>query len=104
MKEFIAKIKKPFCNASLHAFEDIGGRSDAHEVSGLILGQVRDDLVENVIHLFVCLSYGKTSDSVAVEIKLRDFLRVPDPDVGDDGALIDAEEELVRIDRVRQGV
>ena len=65
---------------------------------------MRDDRVQDLIHLGVGLSHGQAADGVAVQVHFRDLLRVVDPDIGVDGALVDAEQKLVFVDRLLQAV
>ena len=53
-----------------------------------------------MIHLFMRLSYCKTTYCIAIEIQLADTLCMVYSDVLIDGSLIDAEEKLMLIDRI----
>ena len=46
----------------------------------------------------------QAADGVAVAVDLGDLLHVPHPQVGVNAPLVDAEEHLVRVDRVGQAV
>ena len=43
-------------------------------------------------------SYRKSSDGISRKIKLCDFLRMCNPDILQNSALIDSEQQLMRID------
>ena len=43
---------------------------------------------------------GEASHRISVQIQFRNALCILDPDIREDGALVDAKEQLVRIDRI----
>ena len=87
-----------------HRFDDVAGSAHTHEVTGLVLGHVGLHGVDDLIHHFCGFAHGQAADGIAVAVYLGDLLHVPDPQVREGGALVDAEEHLCGVHRVRQTV
>ena len=87
-----------------HALDDVAGSAHAHEVPGLVLGHVGLHRVDDLVHHLRGLPHREPPDGVAVAVDLGDLVHVPHPQVRKRGALVDAEEHLPRVHRVRQGV
>ena len=87
-------------DAAFYAFQDVCRGSDAHQVGRFVFRQIRHYFFQNMIHFLMALPDGKASDGIAVQIHLTDSLRMVDPDVRIDGALIDTKQHLVRVDRI----
>ena len=84
--------------------DDIGRCADTHQITRFVLRRIRNNLIQNVIHHFRGLSDSQTADGVARQIQLGNRLHVFDAEVVICAALIDAEQHLMRIDRIRQAV
>src|SRR5262249_45354440 len=82
-------------DAAFDGGEDVLGEADAHQVAGVVLGQVGrgggDDLLQEV----EAFADAHAADGVAVEVEARDLLRAALAEVGEGRALDDAEEELL---------
>ena len=87
-------------HASVHSLQDILGRTDAHQIGGLVFGQVGRDRLDDGIHLFMGFPHRQAADGVAVQIHVADLLRVADPDIMINGSLVDAEQELMAVDGI----
>ena len=53
-------------NAALHALEDVGRRTDTHQIGRFILWQIWHCLLQNIIHLFMCLSDSQPADCITI--------------------------------------
>ena len=91
-------------HASVHRLQNIGRRSHAHQVRRLVFRQIRHRLIQNPVHLLVALANRQTAKGIPVQIHGRDGLRVGNPDILERTALVDAKQQLVLVDGVRQGV
>ena len=91
-------------HAPVHGFNDILRRSHPHQVGRLFPREMGNRDVQNMIHFLMCLSHRQTADGIARKLQLGDLLRVADPDVIDNAALIDPKEILSRIYRVGPAV
>lgn len=87
-----------------HALDDVGGRSDTHEIPGLVRRHIGLHSLDDIVHGLGGLPHRQAADGVAVTVQLGDLLHVPDPQIGIGAALIDAEEHLMGVHRVGQGV
>ena len=56
-------------HAQRHALDQIGRRSDSHEIPGFVLRQVRLDLIDDFIHEGLWLADRQTADRVSREIR-----------------------------------
>ena len=86
-------------DAPRRRFDDILRRTDAHEIADLLLRHMRLDVLDDIIHHLGRLTDGQSADRIAVHIELRDLVHMRDAEIGEGAALIDAEQELMRIDR-----
>ena len=91
-------------NASGDTFNDIGGRTDAHEITRLILGHMGFDRLDDLIHDLGAFADSQTADGITGQVKLCDLLHMPDANLLISAALIDAPKLLGGIDGIRQGV
>ena len=91
-------------DTAVNALDDVCRCADAHKIGRLFLRKMRYDDIEDMIHLLMCLTDRESADGIAIEIHLRNRIGVLYPDVFEDAALVDAEEKLVRIYRIRQTV
>ena len=85
-------------------FNNIRRRPHPHEVTGLVRRHVGLHRVDDIVHHLSGLPHRQTADGVAVAVQLGDLLHVPHPQVGVGPPLVDAEELLLRVDRIRQGI
>ena len=65
---------------------------------------MRLDGLDDLIHDLRRLTHGQTTDGEAVAVDLRNLLHMPHAQILVRRALVDAEEHLLRVDRLRQGV
>ena len=91
-------------NAALHSLQNIGRRSDSHEIGRLVHRKIRHGLIQHMVHLLMCLADRKSADRIAVQIHLGNPLCMVDPDVRVDGSLVDAEQHLVTVHGILQTV
>ena len=91
-------------DAPRHALDDISRRSDAHQITGLVLRHIFLHRLDGIVHLLVRLPYGQSADGIARQIELRDLFHMSDTKVMEHRALIDAKQHLPRIDRIRFGI
>lgn len=89
----LRKIKEE--GVYFHSLQNIGRRSDSHEIGRLVHRKIRHGLIQHMVHLLVCLADRKSADRIAVQIQLGNPLCMVDPDVRVDGSLVDAEQHLV---------
>ena len=91
-------------NSPVYRFQYICRRSDSHKIGRLILRKMRHHCIQNTIHFLMGFSHCQSSYRITVQIKLADFLRVSDTDILIDTALINSEEHLLLVDRIRKTV
>ena len=98
----INAVKK--VNAPVHCLQNICRGTDSHQIRWFFKRQIRNNGIQNPVHLLMRFSYRKSSDGISRKIKLCDFLRMCNPDILQNSALIDSEQQLMRIDRIRKTV
>ena len=91
-------------DAARNALDDVARRADAHQIARLVLRRVRQDDIKNMVHDLGAFADGQTADRIARQIKFGDRLHVLDAQVIVGAALIDTEQQLMRIDGIRQAV
>ena len=91
-------------DAASNTLDDVARCADAHQIARLVLRRVRQDDIKNMVHDLGAFADGQTADRVARQIKFGDRLHVLDAQVIIGAALIDAEQQLMRIDGIRQAV
>ena len=89
-------------NASCHPLDDIAGCSYSHQVSWLVLRHIRLNLLDDLIHHLSRFSHRQAANSIPIAIQLCNFLHVPNTQIRECSALIDAKKHLPRIHCVRQ--
>ena len=82
--------------AAIDRLDDVLGRADAHQVARLIGGQRRAGFVQRGVHLRFGLAHSQAADGVAGEVKGREEVGAGLAQIGEDAALHDAEQRLVR--------
>ena len=87
-------------DAALYAFQNVCRRSNAHQIRRFVFRQVRNDFVENMVHLLVALSYCQTADCIAIEIHLGNPFCMVNADILINRTLVDSEQKLMFVDRV----
>ena len=91
-------------HAARDALDDVPRRADAHEIARLVLRHILLDGLNRVVHLLMRLADGEAADGVARTVQLGYALHVLDAKVGENRALVYAEEHLAGIYGVRLGV
>ena len=91
-------------HAPVYGLQDIRRRSHAHEIGRLVRRKIRNHSLNNLIHLLVALAHGQAADGVTVQLHPGNLFCVLNPDILVDSSLIDAEQKLIRIDGIRQGI
>ena len=91
-------------HAPVYRLQDIGRRSHAHQIGGLVLGKIRRHRLDDSVHILMGLAYCQSADGVAVQIHLRNLLGVLDPDILINRSLVDSKQQLVLVDGVRKAV
>ena len=98
----IYTVKK--INAALYRFQNIGRRTDPHQINWFFYGQIRYRFFNHMIHLLMALSYRKAAQRISVQIKFGNPLRMCYSDIVENSPLIDTEQHLMWIDRIYQPV
>ena len=88
-------------NATAHAFDNILRLTDAHQVTRLGHGQMRQGVLQRRIAHFQRLADRQTANGITGQVKRDQPLRRLAPQIGIDAALHDAKK-MVRIARVRR--
>ena len=91
-------------NPAVHCFQDIRRSPNPHQISRFILRQMRNDRIQDAVHILMALSHGKAAHRITIQIQLCDLPGMRDADILVDPALVDPKQELMGIDRVRQRV
>ena len=60
-------------NAASDAFNDVARRTDTHQVARLMLGRMRQNNIENMVHDLGAFTDGKTADGITRQIQLRNL-------------------------------
>ncbi len=89
-------------NAPCHRFNDIAGRTDAHEIPRFLLRRIIRQHIQNVIHRLRRLAHRKAANGNARHRHIPKLLHVPDPKIVVGAALVDTKEYLTGIHRIRQ--
>ena len=91
-------------NAASDTFNNVARCADTHQVARLMLGRMRQNNIENMVHDLGAFTDGKTADGITRQIQLRNCLHMLDTQVVISAALIDTEQQLVRVYRIRKRV
>ena len=91
-------------HTALHRLQNVLRRPDAHQVSRLFARQLRHHGVQNAVHLLGALADRQAADRIAVEIQFAYLSRVTYAHILENTALVDAEQELLRIHAVRLSI
>ena len=91
-------------DAAVDRLDNVDRCANPHQVARLVLGHIGFNLLDDVVHHRRRLAHRQTADGVAVAVDLRNLLHVLDAQIVKGGALVDAEQHLVRVDGVRQRV
>ena len=78
-------------DSSLYTLKYIGRSSYSHQVCRFINRQMRHCFIKNMVHLLMALSYRQSSDSIAVQLKLRNALCMVNSYIIINSSLIDTE-------------
>ena len=76
-------------------FEDVDRCTNAHEVAGLVGGELTAAMVGHLVHHFGRLAYGNATDGDAVAIVLDNFLHGAAAQILENAALHDGKQRLV---------
>ena len=87
-----------------YGFQDIRRCSYPHKIGRFIYGKIGNHIVQDPVHFLMGLPYRQSSDSITVQIQLGNFLGVGDTNIVINRSLIDAEEKLMRIYCIFQGI
>ena len=98
----IDTVKK--VDPSVHSLQDVRRRPHSHQVCRFVFREVGHHSLQDPVHILMALAHRKPSHGISVEIQLCDLLCMCDADILIDPALVDPEQHLVRVDRIRQGV
>ena len=91
-------------HSPLHSFQNVCRRAHSHQICRLILRQVRNRLLNDMVHLLMTLPHRQPAQRITVTLHLGNLLCVADSDIIEYRTLIDTEKKLVLIDRVFQAV
>ena len=91
-------------NAASDTFNNVARCADTHQVARLMLGRMRQNNIENMVHDLGAFTDGKTANGITRQIQLRNCLHMLDTQVVISAALIDTEQQLVRVYRIRKRV
>ena len=78
-------------DSSLYTLKYIGRSSYSHQVCRFINRQMRHCFIKNMVHLLMALSYRQSSDSIAIQLKLRNALCMVNSYIIINSSLIDTE-------------
>ena len=95
----VEEIHSPF-----HPFQNIRRGSYSHQICGFLFWQERYHLIQNVIHLLMGFSYCKPSDRIAIQLQLCNTLCMLYSDIGIYRPLINAEQQLSRVNGIFQAI
>ena len=91
-------------NAAVHRFQNICRRAHTHQVADLILRHMLFNRFNHFIHDLCRLADRKAANSITIEPQFRNLLHVVHAQVDVCAALVDAEQHLVWVDRIRQRI
>ena len=91
-------------HSSVYRLQNIRRSSHSHQIGRLIFRKMRNNRIQNTVHIFMTLSYCKTAYRITVQIKLRDLSCVLHADIFIDSALINTKKHLVMINRIFQRI
>ena len=78
-------------DSSLYTLKYIGRSSYSHQVCRFINRQMRHSFIKNMVHLLMALSYRQSSDSISVQLKLRNALCMVNSYIIINSSLVDTE-------------
>ena len=87
-------------DASVHRFEKVFGRADAHQVAGFILWQIGYDILKDLVHLRMSFAHRKPADCITRQVELADYLCMLDADIAVQAALVYPKHKLVAVNGV----
>ena len=91
-------------HAAGNALNNIAGRTNTHEIAGLILGHVGLNSIDDLIHHLGRLTHRQTADRIAITVDLRRLLHVPHTKIRKRCTLVNTKEHLTGVHRIGQGV
>ena len=84
----------------MHGFQNVDRRTDSHQVSDFIFRSKGLYCFNDVVHFFCGLPYCQSANGIAVQPHCRNILHMLYTDILIGAALIDAEQQLMRIDGI----
>ena len=85
-------------NTAVDALDDVARGADAHQVANLVFGANGSTAEITSLQDLGRLAHRQTSDGVAVQIILSNLLHMLDAQILKRAALVDAEQQLIRVD------
>ena len=89
---------------AVYCFQNICRGTNAHQVSWFVFRKMRNCHIQNVIHLLMALTNGKSTHCVTVQIHLADAFCMVNTDIIINSSLIDTKKHLIFINRIFQTV
>ena len=78
-------------NPSVYRFQKICRCTDTHQISRLVLRQIRNGFIEYVVHFFMGFTDCKSSDCIARQIQFRNTFCMINTDICINCTLIDTK-------------
>ena len=91
-------------HAPVNRFQDIGRSSHAHQIYRLVLRQAGHCHIQNMVHLLVALAHRQSAHCITVQVHFPYSPCMLHTYLIHHAALVDAEQQLLTVHRVRQGV
>ena len=88
----------------LNTFQNILRSSYPHQVYRFFFRQIRNCLLQNMVHFFMALAYCQASQSVSIQIQFPDLFGMLNTDILKGTSLIDTKQHLLWVDGIRQSV
>ena len=89
-------------HAAFYRLQNIFRCTNAHQVSRLLLRQIRHNLIQNTIHFRMGFPYRKTADGIAIQLHLGNPFCMLDTDILEGCPLVNAEQHLLGVDGILQ--
>ena len=91
-------------HSTIYCFQNICRSTNAHQVSWFIFRKMRNCHIQNMIHLFMALTNGKSANRISIQIHLTDTFCMIDTDIIKNSTLIDTKKHLIFINGIFQTV
>lgn len=68
-------------HATVNCLQYVCRGSDSHQISRLILRQMRNRHIQNMVHLFMTLANRQSANRISIQIQLGNCICMCDPDI-----------------------